>query len=683
MKLKHFALALIFIIISVAFIIYLQPNNDNGTNTPSTELTPIQKAIELILEVESARRGKDLDVLESVIAEYSTKNVQVSDLFYLEFIKGYIASANNKFVLAEQHFAQAELHIYPTIPSHILSRFYYENSYIEMEQKQYDESNLSYQEAEKLFTHQKEYSDAFISISLGRTYDLAHIEKGSALSIQQAQKTLEFAKQIQYAKMEQVYFILGLSYWNNNQTILGIDFKLKALDIYLEKNQVRDIVYTLTDIGIDYLFLKNYNEGIRQLTQALEYLNKSNHSEPVEAYYITYKLYSAYLQIHDMENAKYYLYEAERQLNALDDSIIKENFYTNQLLLEAEYLSVTGQPKKAIILLKQASQRHENGLANSFYHFDVTLFNAYGKVYHHLGLYKESIKHHILAKEAIQKRELFYLEDETYFYLYESYAKLRDYQHAVFYLKQSHNVKTKQLNDNNQAQTQFLLHTFDTKKKESRILELEQRTNKIISLSGLLLLIIIVIASFTRLLVNKNKEINALNSKLHDLSLTDGLTDIPNRRALELHLAETQHNKMSRSIMMIDVDHFKKYNDTYGHKKGDEALIAIAQALKSVFQHNAFLGRFGGEEFIVIMDHTNQAQSIMMAKKLQTKIASLKIPHSSSEAAAFITLSIGITTYKTHEHNESYDERAIIEADKALYYSKHKGRNQYNHFYEH
>ena len=130
--------------------------------------------------------------------------------------------------------------------------------------------------------------------------------------------------------MEQVYFILGLSYWNNNQTILGIDFKLKALNIYIEKEQYSDIVYTLTDIGIDYLFLKNYDEAIRQLTQALKYQNKNNNTEPSEAYYIVYKLYSAYLQINDMENAKYYLDEAERLLRAQSDSIVKENFQTNQ-----------------------------------------------------------------------------------------------------------------------------------------------------------------------------------------------------------------------------------------------------------------------------------------------------------------------------------------------------------------
>ena len=680
MKLRLLTVTLIFI--ALIAILFTHFSSNDASVGPSKESPSIKKAIELILDIQSARRGEHLDFLVSVISQAPSLKTNKSDIFYIEFIKGYIASADNQFELAEKHFDHAKQYIYPALPSHVLSRFHYEISYIELEQGHYKRSKLSYQNAEKLFNDNQDYSDAFISISLGRTYDLAHVEQGSLLSIQQAQKTLEFAQKIKYPEMEQVYFILGLSYWNNNQTILGIDFKLKALNIYAAKKQYSDIVYTLTDIGIDYLFLKNYDEAIRQLTQALEYQNKNNNTEPSEAYYIVYKLYSAYLQINDMENAKHYLDEAERLLRAQSDSIVKENFQTNQLLLEAEYLSITGKAEEALMLLTQASERHANGLSNSFYHFDVTLYNAYGKVYNHLGLYDDSIYHHTLAKEAIQKRELFYLDDETYFYLYDAYQKQKDYQKAALYLAKSHAVKTKQLNDNNQAQTQFLLHSFDNKKKEKRILQLEKNASKIMFFSGFLLCILIVIAAFMRILMNKNKEINALNIKLHDLSLTDGLTAIANRRSLELHFLENKQDLTVRSIMMIDIDYFKNYNDTYGHKKGDDALIAVAKALKESCRENDFLARFGGEEFIIVMKNTNKAESIQMAENIQASIASLSIPHKNSDASSFITLSMGITTYSINKEDDANNEKAIIEADKALYYSKSNGRNQNTHFHD-
>ncbi|RYU68698.1 diguanylate cyclase [Aliivibrio finisterrensis] len=680
MKLRLLTATLISIILilvlSIAFLSKDAPINS------SKESPSIKKAIELVLNIQSARRGEHLDFLVSVISESPTLQTKKSDAFYIEFLKGYIASANNQFNLAEKHFNHAKQYMYTDLPAHVLSRFYYERSYIEIKQKQYKNSKLSYQNAESLFNSNQDYSKTFISISLGRTYDLAHVEKGSLLSIQQAQKTLEFAQEIEYSEMEHVYFILGLSYWNNNQTILGIDFKLKALNIYIEKKQYSDIVYTLTDIGIDYLFLKNYDEAIRQLTQALEYQTKNNSTEPDEAYYIVYKLYSAYFQINDIENAKHYLDEAERLLRGQSDSIVKENFQTNQLLLKAEYLSITGKAEEALMLLTQASERHANGLSNSFYHFDISLYNTYGKVYNHLGLYNNSIHHHTLAKEAIQKRKLFYLEDETYFYLYDAYLKQKDYQKAAFYLEKSHAVKAKQLNDNNQAQTQFLLHSFDNKKKENRILELEKNAIKIMFFSGFLLSILVVIAAFVRILFSKNKKINALNIKLHELSLTDGLTAVPNRRALELHFLENKQDVTIRSVMMIDIDYFKNYNDTYGHKKGDEALIDVAKALKESCRENDFLARFGGEEFIIVMKDTNKAESIKIAENIQASVASLSIPHKNSDVSSFITLSMGITTYSVNKEDSANNEKAIIKADKALYYSKNNGRNQNTHFYD-
>ena len=376
----------------------------------------------------------------------------------------------------------------------------------------------------------------------------------------------------------------------------------------------------------------------------------------------------------------YNLNEAQRFLESLNDSIVKENFQTNQLLLEADYLATVGRSKEALALLNQANKRHQNGLSNGFYHFDVTLYNTYGKVYNRLELYDKSIQQHQLALDSIKKRELFYLEDDTYFYLYEAYLKQKNPLLAISYLEKSHSIKTKQLNDNNQSQTQFLLHSFDNEKKEIRILELERNSNRIMTFSIFLLCILVVIVVFIRILMGKNKEISTLNIKLHELSITDVLTSIPNRRALERYLDKPNNDVIVRSTMMIDIDHFKQYNDTYGHKKGDKALISVAKTIKINCQEGDFLARFGGEEFILIMDNKNKDESIEMATNIQKSIASLCIPHESSGTSSFITLSIGITTYYTEEKQKIDNEQYIIEADTALYYSKNNGRNQFNHF---
>ena len=677
MKLRFLIAVLSSVCLIIPFIYQIVLDDSEGL---SQQPRQIQKSIDTILSIQSARRGENLDLLSSTISHYDSQFIPQKSLFYIEFIKGYIASANNQYQEASEHFTSAKQHIHTQLPVNVLSRFYYEISYVELEQGLPSLADASYFKAESLFNDNNKYSDDFISISLGRTYDLVHTEKGNQLSIKQAQKTLEFAKQIQYSKMANVYFILGLSYWNNNQTIIGINYKLKALSIYINKKQYGDIVFSLTDIGIDYLFLKNYNEAIRQLTQALDYHMKYNKSEPSEAYYITYKLYSAYLKIGDMANTKLYLDKAKNTLNTIKDSIVKENFITNQLLLEADYLAVTGNPKDALSLLEQVNARHNNGLSNSFYHFDITLYNSYGKIYNLLGISDKSIEHHTLAKKAIQQRELFYLEDDTYLYLYEVYLQKKMHKQAAYYLKKSHAVKTKQLNDNNQAQTQFLLYSFNNEKKEDRILELENRSNKIITLSGFLLFILIVIATFARILIGKNSEISTLNEQLNHLSLTDSLTSIPNRRALALYLSELEATLTARSIMMIDVDYFKNYNDTYGHRKGDEALISIASALKECCQQSDFLARFGGEEFILIMNNKNKAESIKQATHIQTRIASLQIPHTDSTVSNIITLSLGITTNIASDIHNTDSQEAILNADKALYFSKNHGRNRFTHY---
>lgn len=290
MKLRFLIAVLSSVCLIIPFIYQIVLDDSEGL---SQQPRQIQKSIDTILSIQSARRGEIVDLLSSTISHYDSQFIPQKSLFYIEFIKGYIASANNQYQEASEHFTSAKQHIHTQLPVNVLSRFYYEISYIELEQGLPSLADASYFKAESLFNDNNKYSDDFISISLGRTYDLAHTEKGNLLSIKQAQKTLELAKKINYTKMEDVYFILGLSYWNNNQTITGINFKLKALNSYIEKEEHRSIINTLTDIGIDYLFLKNYDEAIHQLLRALKYQSEYYTVSPREGYYIAYKLHNA------------------------------------------------------------------------------------------------------------------------------------------------------------------------------------------------------------------------------------------------------------------------------------------------------------------------------------------------------------------------------------------------------
>ena len=178
--------------------------------------------------------------------------------------------------------------------------------------------------------------------------------------------------------------------------------------------------------------------------------------------------------------------------------------------------------------------------------------------------------------------------------------------------------------------------------------------------------------------VNVHIKLKLKSEMLEKLAFLDGLTDIPNRRGLE----ETLIKEMERarrsgtplSALMIDVDHFKTFNDKYGHGAGDVCLKKVARALDAgVKRPGDFIGRYGGEEFSVILADCNSAGAALVAEDLRERVANLKIPHAHSTAADHVTVSIGYTSQVIG--SESSWTGLMEEADKALYLSKTRGRN--------
>ena len=132
------------------------------------------------------------------------------------------------------------------------------------------------------------------------------------------------------------------------------------------------------------------------------------------------------------------------------------------------------------------------------------------------------------------------------------------------------------------------------------------------------------------------------------------------------------------SVLMVDVDYFKRYNDKYGHEQGDVCLKQIAQALTScITRADDFAARYGGEEFVIILPNTDQAGALMVTKKLTDNVLKMNIPHADSLVADHITISIGVTTGKV-SYTQSWEDY-LKRADEAMYMSKQFGRNQYTY----
>ena len=182
-----------------------------------------------------------------------------------------------------------------------------------------------------------------------------------------------------------------------------------------------------------------------------------------------------------------------------------------------------------------------------------------------------------------------------------------------------------------------------------------------------------------RKLLDVSNELSAANQRLETLSQQDGLTGIANRRAfdalLERYFIHAARRRDPFSVVLCDVDHFKAYNDHYGHATGDECLKQVAAAFaRSCRRGVDVAARYGGEEFALLLPDTPGAGAALVANLARREVDALAIPHPASPTAAQVTFSAGIATYAPERDRTSSD--LTKRADEALYRAKDTGRNR-------
>jgi diguanylate cyclase (GGDEF)-like protein/PAS domain S-box-containing protein len=177
---------------------------------------------------------------------------------------------------------------------------------------------------------------------------------------------------------------------------------------------------------------------------------------------------------------------------------------------------------------------------------------------------------------------------------------------------------------------------------------------------------------------DENLSLAEIKVNLEQLAIKDGLTGIYNRRffdmQLEIQWGIARRNSEPLTLIMIDVDHFKQFNDVYGHDAGDTALRRVAESLnRSFLRSSDFVARYGGEEFVVLSAGMTQDQAAVFAATLCERVRNLEIPHSIS-STGYLTVSIGFSV----RTSDTYNHLSVLLglADKALYIAKRRGRNQ-------
>lgn len=182
-------------------------------------------------------------------------------------------------------------------------------------------------------------------------------------------------------------------------------------------------------------------------------------------------------------------------------------------------------------------------------------------------------------------------------------------------------------------------------------------------------------------LLEVTKQLKEAVNKLNRLSTIDGLTSVANRRRFDEYLKQecgrAQRKKSPLSMVLMDIDFFKPYNDTYGHQAGDECLQKVARAIEATLHRSSdLLCRYGGEEFAAVLPETSARGAKELAETMRASIESLRIEHVNSRVSAYVTISAGVACAFVDSQSPQAAASLIAAADSALYQAKKDGRNR-------
>ncbi len=187
------------------------------------------------------------------------------------------------------------------------------------------------------------------------------------------------------------------------------------------------------------------------------------------------------------------------------------------------------------------------------------------------------------------------------------------------------------------------------------------------------------------LLDRREQMLDAQLQDAHDLlarqATTDPLTEVANRRFFESYLQDYWRRALELhhpvSLLMLDIDHFKRYNDHYGHQAGDRCLLAVTQAVQGCLRRTGdMVGRLGGEEFAVVMPEVNETAAMAVAQRVLAAVEARALPHATSPSARVVTVSVGVVTLWPSEGLATGPQALFAQADDALYEAKRGGRNR-------
>ena len=521
------------------------------------------------------------------------------------------------------------------------------------------------------------------------------------------------------------YFDRGLGYYNLNQYSNALEFLNQALEIYVSDDDKPNMGRCYNNIGNIYNKLSIFNKAmeyhilsleleegldnkegiisslnnignvlknIDKLDQALDYyqkaLNISYEINDKKSLSITLNnIGNIYLSKENFENALKFYNRSLVLKKELNDNFGAATTYNNIGIANQGLRSTTKALENYNISLEMMKKLNDgNGIASAYFHIGITYYEKNVETKASYNLEK--------ALAYAQNYDNKQIMISCYKTLAEIYKNQRNYLKAYTAMKLYAQIKDDLVTVQTQKAVAELQISYETEKKEKEIellktnasiIKYQSKENEMFMVILVIVLIAVAVLGFFfyfqfRQKANSNETIEEQNlklteayNKMEELAKTDMLTGLSNRRDMYQKIKhETdrfERNEKPFIILMGDIDNFKKINDTYGHDAGDHVLTTISALMLTFMRKQDIVGRWGGEEFLLLLPETDMAGGKKIAEKLRLRIKNESIEYKGH--ILNVTITIGISVYdRVRDVNES-----IKEADKAMYFGKIRNKN--------
>ncbi len=451
----------------------------------------------------------------------------------------------------------------------------------------------------------------------------------------------------------------------------------KAFELFQKADNRQGIGLSLENIAAAFRRMAEYDQAIEYLeTSEREYIAPNDSYR--QAFVLQQKAF-IYAEMGKTPQARSLMQQVRQIYLDIGDphyavaTLIDLLWVSNLEQKYAESVELIGQIDNEIQKLKQKDPAFRPFNHAIYQLYQAEAFSEYGQLQQ--GLRKFAEAEQVLVSEQ-NPRYLLMLNQAWA----RAEAKAGQYQNAYRLLDVAGQLQEKLNSQAKQQREALLRFQFDSELQSQKntqlqaenrltgqqlaVLEAAQRWQYIAIALFVVLALIALLYAISQIQRNK---------RLHKLAMTDELTQVGNRRFVLARCDQVQQQaaplQQSWCLMIADIDHFKLCNDQFGHEAGDEVLVAVARTLQTTLRQQDIIGRSGGEEFLLVLPDTVEAQALEMAERLRLAVAALQFPRFPGYQ---VTVSIGLTQAGRHEQVRE----VISRADSALYRAKDNGRNQ-------